>query len=112
METWFLDFKVLTQEADDERGRKNIPDEFERGSIKIYVFLRTVFLLLTSAYLAAVNAACERAPMIYPRAVSDGQFYSPPESIAGDVLLVSTDVLLCISLQYSLTVCVCVCVSF
>uniref|UniRef100_A0A672G6R3 START domain-containing protein 3 n=1 Tax=Salarias fasciatus TaxID=181472 RepID=A0A672G6R3_SALFA len=54
LETWFLDFKVLTQEADDER-----------------------------AYLAAVNAACERAPIIYPRAVSDGQFYSPPESVAG-----------------------------
>ncbi|XP_022595465.1 stAR-related lipid transfer protein 3 isoform X2 [Seriola dumerili] len=54
LETWFLDFKVLTQEADDER-----------------------------AYLAVVNAACERAPMIYPRAVSDGQFYSPPESVAG-----------------------------
>lgn len=54
LETWFLDFKVLTQEADDER-----------------------------AYLAAVNAACERAPMIYPRAVSEGQFYSPPESLAG-----------------------------
>ncbi|XP_075941669.1 stAR-related lipid transfer protein 3 isoform X1 [Anarhichas minor] len=53
LETWFLDFKVLTQEADDER-----------------------------AYLAAVNAACERAP-IYPRAVSDGQFYSPPESVEG-----------------------------
>ncbi|XP_047428362.1 stAR-related lipid transfer protein 3 isoform X2 [Mugil cephalus] len=53
LETWFLDFKVLIQEADDER-----------------------------AYLAAVNAACERAPMIHPRAVSDGQFYSPPESVA------------------------------
>uniref|UniRef100_A0A3Q3IYK3 START domain-containing protein 3 n=2 Tax=Monopterus albus TaxID=43700 RepID=A0A3Q3IYK3_MONAL len=51
LETWFLDFKVLTQETKDER-----------------------------AYLAAVNAACERAPMMYPRAVSDGQFYSPPES--------------------------------
>ncbi|KAL2100831.1 hypothetical protein ACEWY4_002592 [Coilia grayii] len=54
LETWFLDFKVLPQEAEDER-----------------------------AYLAAVNAACERAPMLYPRAVSDGQFYSPPESLAG-----------------------------
>uniref|UniRef100_A0AAQ4QSH5 StAR related lipid transfer domain containing 3 n=1 Tax=Gasterosteus aculeatus aculeatus TaxID=481459 RepID=A0AAQ4QSH5_GASAC len=54
LETWFLDFKVLPQEADDER-----------------------------AYLAAVNASCERTPMIYPRAVSDGQFYSPPESVAG-----------------------------
>lgn len=41
-------------------------------------------LLRPPAYLAAVNAACERAPMIYPRAVSDGQFYSPPESVAGE----------------------------
>ncbi|KAA0710019.1 StAR-related lipid transfer protein 3 [Triplophysa tibetana] len=54
LETWFLDFKVLTQEAEDERG-----------------------------YLGAVNAACERAPMIFATAVSDGQFYSPPESLAG-----------------------------
>uniref|UniRef100_A0A671M030 StAR-related lipid transfer protein 3 n=1 Tax=Sinocyclocheilus anshuiensis TaxID=1608454 RepID=A0A671M030_9TELE len=55
LETWFLDFKVLTQEAEDER-----------------------------AYLAAVNAACEPAPLICPRPVSDGQFYSPPESLAAD----------------------------
>uniref|UniRef100_A0A671LZ03 StAR-related lipid transfer protein 3 n=1 Tax=Sinocyclocheilus anshuiensis TaxID=1608454 RepID=A0A671LZ03_9TELE len=55
LETWFLDFKVLTQEAEDER-----------------------------AYLAAVNAACEPAPLICPRPVSDGQFYSPPESLAGN----------------------------
>ncbi|XP_030232385.1 stAR-related lipid transfer protein 3 [Gadus morhua] len=54
LETWFLDFKVLTQEADDER-----------------------------AYLAVVHAACERAPMMYPPPTSDGQFYSPPESLAG-----------------------------
>ncbi|KAF4073536.1 hypothetical protein AMELA_G00244310 [Ameiurus melas] len=54
LETWFLDFKVLTQEAEDER-----------------------------AYLAAVNAACESGRLIYTRAVSDGQFYSPPESLAG-----------------------------
>ncbi|XP_060798312.1 stAR-related lipid transfer protein 3 isoform X2 [Neoarius graeffei] len=54
LETWFLDFKVLTQEAEDER-----------------------------AYLAAVNAACESGRLIYPRALSEGQFYSPPESLAG-----------------------------
>ncbi|KAJ8414318.1 hypothetical protein AAFF_G00051880 [Aldrovandia affinis] len=54
LETWFLDFKVLTQEAEDER-----------------------------AYLAALCASSERGPMLYPRAVSDGQFYSPPESMAG-----------------------------
>uniref|UniRef100_A0A3Q3D6T3 StAR related lipid transfer domain containing 3 n=1 Tax=Hippocampus comes TaxID=109280 RepID=A0A3Q3D6T3_HIPCM len=52
LETWFLDFKVLPQEADDER----------------------------------VNAACERAPVMYPRALSDGQFYSPPESVAGNAI--------------------------
>uniref|UniRef100_A0A671N2Z0 StAR-related lipid transfer protein 3 n=1 Tax=Sinocyclocheilus anshuiensis TaxID=1608454 RepID=A0A671N2Z0_9TELE len=54
LETWFLDFKVLTQEAEDER-----------------------------VYLAAVNAACEPAPLFCPRPVSDGQFYSLPESLAG-----------------------------
>ncbi|KAJ8364520.1 hypothetical protein SKAU_G00133510 [Synaphobranchus kaupii] len=54
LETWFLDFKVLTQEAMDER-----------------------------AYLAALCVSSERGPMLYPRAVSDGQFYSPPESMAG-----------------------------
>ncbi|XP_017284966.1 stAR-related lipid transfer protein 3 [Kryptolebias marmoratus] len=52
LETWFLDFKVLTQEAADDR-----------------------------AYLAAVNAACEPAPVIYPQAVSEAPFYSPPESL-------------------------------
>uniref|UniRef100_A0A673FYR0 StAR-related lipid transfer protein 3 n=1 Tax=Sinocyclocheilus rhinocerous TaxID=307959 RepID=A0A673FYR0_9TELE len=57
LETWFLDFKVLTQEAEDER-----------------------------VYLAAVNAACEPAPLICPRPVSDGQFYSPPESLAGNAI--------------------------
>uniref|UniRef100_W5N4X5 StAR-related lipid transfer protein 3 n=2 Tax=Lepisosteus oculatus TaxID=7918 RepID=W5N4X5_LEPOC len=54
LETWFLDFKVLTQEAEEER-----------------------------AYLAVVNAALERGPLIYAQAFSDGQFYSPPESLAG-----------------------------
>uniref|UniRef100_A0A3B5RBN8 StAR related lipid transfer domain containing 3 n=1 Tax=Xiphophorus maculatus TaxID=8083 RepID=A0A3B5RBN8_XIPMA len=53
LETWFLDFKVLTQEAENDR-----------------------------AYLAASNA--DRASMLYSHPVSDGQFYSPPESIAGD----------------------------
>lgn len=84
LETWFLDFKVFTQEADDERGERNIPDKFEQDSMK-KVFKKNIVPLSASAYLAVVNAACERAPMIYPRAVSDGQFYSPPESIAGDV---------------------------
>ncbi|MBN3309823.1 stAR-related lipid transfer protein 3 isoform X2 [Amia ocellicauda] len=54
LETWFLDFKVLTQEAAEER-----------------------------AYLAALNAASGQGPLLYPRALSDGQFYSPPESLAG-----------------------------
>lgn len=53
LETWFLDFKVLTQEAEEERW-----------------------------YLAA-RAAAARGPLLYPRALSEGQFYSPPESFAG-----------------------------
>ncbi|XP_021233857.1 stAR-related lipid transfer protein 3 [Numida meleagris] len=53
LETWFLDFKVLTQEAEEERW-----------------------------YLAA-QAAAARGPLLYPGAFSDGQFYSPPESFAG-----------------------------
>ncbi|KAJ3601176.1 hypothetical protein NHX12_032149 [Muraenolepis orangiensis] len=50
-----------------------------------YVLPITSFVVAwCSPYLAAVHAACERAPMIYPRAAgSDGQFYSPPESLAG-----------------------------
>uniref|UniRef100_A0A8D0CAX7 StAR related lipid transfer domain containing 3 n=1 Tax=Scleropages formosus TaxID=113540 RepID=A0A8D0CAX7_SCLFO len=54
LETWFLDFKVLTQEAEDER-----------------------------AFLAVLGASRQHGPMLYPSAVSDGQFYSPPESLAG-----------------------------
>ncbi|KFO69409.1 StAR-related lipid transfer protein 3, partial [Cuculus canorus] len=53
LETWFLDFKVLTQEAEEERW-----------------------------YLAA-QAPASRGPLLYPRALSEGQFYSPPESFAG-----------------------------
>ncbi|XP_074835194.1 stAR-related lipid transfer protein 3 [Carettochelys insculpta] len=53
LETWFLDFKVLTQEAEEERW-----------------------------YLAA-QAVASRGPLLYSGALSDGQFYSPPESLAG-----------------------------
>ncbi|NXS69659.1 STAR3 protein, partial [Pandion haliaetus] len=53
LETWFLDFKVLTQEAEEERW-----------------------------YLAA-QAAASHGPLLYPGALSEGQFYSPPESFAG-----------------------------
>nr|XP_030112017.1 stAR-related lipid transfer protein 3 [Taeniopygia guttata]XP_030112018.1 stAR-related lipid transfer protein 3 [Taeniopygia guttata] len=52
LETWFLDFKVLTQEAEEER------------------------------WFLAAQAAASR-PLLYPRALSEGQFYSPPESFAG-----------------------------
>lgn len=31
LETWFLDFKVLTQEADDERGESAAPGSPEGG---------------------------------------------------------------------------------
>lgn len=53
LETWFLDFKVLPQEAEEERW-----------------------------YLAA-QAAVTRGPLLFPRTLSEGQFYSPPESFAG-----------------------------
>ncbi|XP_037348014.1 stAR-related lipid transfer protein 3 isoform X2 [Talpa occidentalis] len=53
LETWFLDFKVLPQEAEEERW-----------------------------YLAA-QAAVARGPLLFPGALSEGQFYSPPESFAG-----------------------------
>ncbi|XP_013871617.1 STARD3 N-terminal-like protein [Austrofundulus limnaeus] len=52
IETWLLDFKVLPQEAEDE-----------------------------NRYQSFVNAA-EHAALIGPGPVSDGQFYSPPESLA------------------------------
>ncbi|NP_001006799.1 stAR-related lipid transfer protein 3 [Xenopus tropicalis] len=53
LETWFLDFKVLTQEAEEER------------------------------WYMAVQAAGSHPPLLYNGALSDGQFYSPPESFAG-----------------------------
>lgn len=51
IETWFLDFKVLPQEAKDENSIFTISD------------------------------FSEQAPLILPGPISDGQFYSPPESI-------------------------------
>ncbi|XP_058140145.1 stAR-related lipid transfer protein 3 isoform X1 [Dasypus novemcinctus] len=53
LETWFLDFKVLPQEAEEERW-----------------------------YLAA-QAAVARGPLLFSGPLSEGQFYSPPESFAG-----------------------------
>lgn len=52
LETWLLDFKVLPQEAEDE-----------------------------NRYLSIMDAT-ERAPLMGPGPLSDGQFYSPPESVA------------------------------
>ncbi|XP_069469375.1 STARD3 N-terminal-like protein isoform X2 [Ambystoma mexicanum] len=53
IETWFMDFKVLPQEA-EERNR-----------------------------LLMVQDASERAVLLHHGQSSDGQFYSPPESEAG-----------------------------
>ncbi|NXH12570.1 STAR3 protein, partial [Bucco capensis] len=53
LETWFLDFKVLTQEAEEER------------------------------WYQAAQAVASRGALLYPGALSEGQFYSPPESFAG-----------------------------
>lgn len=52
IETWFLNFKVLPQEAEEENR------------------------------LLIVQDASERVALI-PGGLSDGQFYSPPESEAG-----------------------------
>ncbi|KAG8013793.1 STARD3 N-terminal-like protein [Nibea albiflora] len=52
IETWLLDFKVLPQENEDE-----------------------------NRYLSIMDAT-ERAPLMGPGPLSDGQFYSPPESVA------------------------------
>lgn len=52
VETWLLDCKVLPQEASDE------------------------------AWFAGVVSGAERAPLLGPGPMSDGQFYSPPESVA------------------------------
>ncbi|XP_061587657.1 STARD3 N-terminal-like protein [Cololabis saira] len=52
IETWLLDFKVLPQEAEDENRYQSFMD------------------------------ATERAPLMGPGPLSDGQFYSPPESVA------------------------------
>lgn len=60
-------------------------------------------------YLAAVNAACEPAPLICPRAVSDGQFYSPPESLAGNAIRFHSNATLSFFLLYFLpNLCVCI----
>uniref|UniRef100_A0A3B5N0L8 MENTAL domain-containing protein n=1 Tax=Xiphophorus couchianus TaxID=32473 RepID=A0A3B5N0L8_9TELE len=52
IETWLLDFKVLPQENEDESRYQSFLD------------------------------AVERAPPMGPGPLSDGQFYSPPESLA------------------------------
>ncbi|XP_041029540.1 stAR-related lipid transfer protein 3 isoform X1 [Carcharodon carcharias] len=53
LETWFLDFKVLIQEAEDER------------------------------FYQTTHTQSVHSPLLYPRVVSEGLFYSPPESFAG-----------------------------
>ncbi|XP_075777853.1 STARD3 N-terminal-like protein isoform X1 [Pelodiscus sinensis] len=53
IETWFLDFKVLPQEAEEENR------------------------------LLLVQDVSERAALLQPGLPSEGQFYSPPESAAG-----------------------------
>ncbi|XP_039081541.1 STARD3 N-terminal-like protein, partial [Hyaena hyaena] len=65
IETWFLDFKVLPQEAEEENR------------------------------LLIVQDASERAALI-PGGLSDGQFYSPPESEAG-----KKNVIICIFIHPS-----------
>ncbi|MGH0142679.1 UNVERIFIED_CONTAM: hypothetical protein FKN15_003032 [Acipenser sinensis] len=47
-------------------------------------FLIAKVIISNVMYLAALQAAAERAPLILcPSVLSEGQFYSPPESLAG-----------------------------
>ncbi|XP_028987226.1 STARD3 N-terminal-like protein isoform X2 [Betta splendens] len=52
IETWLLDFKVLPQEAEEENRYRPLGE------------------------------AVQRPPLLHPGPVSEGQFYSPPESLA------------------------------
>ncbi|GAB0184244.1 STARD3 N-terminal-like protein [Grus japonensis] len=61
IETWFLDFKVLPQEAEEENN------EIEPKGVED----------------CSNWDASERAALLHPGVLSDGQFYSPPESVAG-----------------------------
>lgn len=49
-----------------------------------------VFFLL--GFLIAQDAS-ERAALLHPGVLSDGQFYSPPESVAGSYVHVMNDFL-------------------
>ncbi|XP_053753634.1 STARD3 N-terminal-like protein [Panthera pardus] len=66
IETWFLDFKVLPQEAEEENR------------------------------LLIVQDASDRAALI-PGGLSDGQFYSPPESEAGN----KNVIIVCVFIHHS-----------
>ncbi|XP_042833321.1 STARD3 N-terminal-like protein [Panthera tigris] len=70
IETWFLDFKVLPQEAEEENR------------------------------LLIVQDASERAALI-PGGLSDGQFYSPPESEAGLIKVLGADIFTQLEVQNS-----------
>ncbi|XP_064362654.1 STARD3 N-terminal-like protein isoform X8 [Dromaius novaehollandiae] len=75
IETWFLDFKVLPQEAEEENSgkgtRRSIVESLLHAQIE------------TRARLLIAQDASERAALLHPGVLSDGQFYSPPESVAG-----------------------------
>lgn len=58
-------------------------------ALRIWVFV--VFLL---GFLIAQDAS-ERAALLHPGVLSDGQFYSPPESVAGSYVHVATASLYC-----------------
>ncbi|XP_026106476.1 STARD3 N-terminal-like protein isoform X1 [Carassius auratus] len=70
IETWLLDFKVLPQEAGDEISESLISNYSEtRNSSHNYGYL-------------SVQNTLDQEPLLYPGPVSEGQFYSPPESMA------------------------------
>jgi len=48
------------------------------------------FFLILLGFLIAQGAS-ERAALLHPGVLSDGQFYSPPESVAGNYVCICED---------------------
>lgn len=97
LETWFLDFKVLPQEAEETRCECGLQGVQGRAPCPGWERLRSCgHLAVTSqdvdcpgcgicspGYLAA-QAAAARGPPLFSGVLAEGQFYSPPESFAGE----------------------------
>ncbi|XP_074912767.1 STARD3 N-terminal-like protein isoform X2 [Buteo buteo] len=84
IETWFLDFKVLPQEAEEENTESKGWKFNSLVDLKCHLCPVIIRRPVDSSkgFLIAQDAS-ERAALLHPGVLSDGQFYSPPESVAG-----------------------------